>query len=347
MPRSWLPQALSVFEIFGGVTLLVVCFTLYAGREIGERPMTNHNDPLSSAKPPTIPAVNLMRGYGRDLGTATFRVAPERAAELNNRIFAGQPWELEFNGCTDPKSNTFRALPNAKKIQANYAALASLWAAAKAAWLVASAAMEAIRNGATELDADPGSPVHESRLLIEQARRLIRNAAADWPTSMAPPRPSTAFGTEDWYVNNVFLAAAGWILLHEIAHIHEGHQGTVSSDVSFQQEHEADLWAGRWVLDQVAADDRQGYFRIFAISVALNWLVLIDGERQGSTTHPHAWQRLAKLGGVLPYDDLNPGYEMASYVLKVLFLADAPSIHMDCPQEAFFELLNQANRLPR
>lgn len=347
VPSSWLPQALSIFEIFGGVILLVVCFTLYANRSIGEPPVINDDNPTNSPKPPTIPAAGLMHGYEGDIGAAAFRVAPERADELNDRIFGGQPWDIEFNDWADPKSNTFRVLPNIKKIQVNYAALASLWAVAKAAWLVASTAMVVARNGATTLDANPNSPVHESLLLIDQARRLIRNAAEDWPDTIVPPCPSTAAKTEDWYVNNVFLAAVGWILLHEIAHVDEGHQETVSSDVSFRQEHRADLWAAKWVLDQTAAGDMQGCFRVFAISVALSWLALIDGERQGSTTHPHAWQRFAKLNDVLPYEDLNPGYEMASYVLKVLFLPDAPPVQTDCPQEAFFELLRQANQLSR
>ncbi len=103
----------------------------------------------------------------------------------------------------------------------------------------------------------------------------------------------------------------------------------MTQDISFRQEHEADLWAARWILEELPDDDRQGYFRLFAISVALTWLVLVDDVRRTSTTHPHAWQRLNRLSDAFPVDDLNPAFEMASYVVKVLLLPDHEIVEME------------------
>jgi hypothetical protein len=293
------------------------------------------------------PTREQMAGFDADVCAAPFRIAPERNDELLHNVFKGTPWTLEFNSFLDQKRNTFRAMPNAKTVEVNYAALASLWAIAKASWLIAREAIVANRSGKSELDAGPGTAVAEARQLIQAARDLIGNSGARWPTDLAPPVPDAKADSQDWYANNVFLGATGWVVLHEIAHIFLNHQATVSSDVSFKQEHEADFWAADWILGNVPGGDTRGYFRLFTISVALTWLAILDHVRRGSTTHPHAWQRLEKLSPILPQEQLNPGYEMAAYVLKVVFLADDETPPAEHPEAAFFDLLVEANRQAR
>ena len=293
------------------------------------------------------PTREQMAEFDADVCAAPFRIAPERNDELLHEVFKGTPWTLEFNASLDPIRNTFRAMPNAKTVEVNYAALASLWAIAKASWLIARDAMAADRAGRSALDAGPGTMVAEARRLVQTARELIGNSSAHWPTDLAPPVPDAEANSEDWYANNVFLGASGWVVLHEIAHIFLEHQATVTSNVSFTQEHEADFWAADWMLGKVPAGDTRGYFRLFAISVALTWLAILDHVRRGSTTHPHAWQRLERLSPILPHEQLNPGYEMAAYVLKVVFLADDEMPPAEHPEAAFFDLLVKANRQAR
>lgn len=184
----------------------------------------------------------------------------------------------------------------------------------------------------------------EARQLVQVARNLIGDSGACWPSDLAAPAPEAEANSDDWYVNNVFLGATGWVVLHEIAHIVLGHQGHVTTDVRFGQEYDADLWAAKWMLEKLPVGDRQGYFRLFTISVALAWLAVLDSVRRGSTTHPHAWQRLQKLSPMLPAEELNPGYEMAAYVLKVLFLAEDETPPAEHPEEAFFDLIFKASR---
>ncbi len=290
------------------------------------------------------PTREQMAGFDADVCAAPFRIAPERNDELLHDVLKGTPWTLEFNSSLDPIRNTFRAMPNAKTVEANYAALASLWAIAKASWLIARDAMAANRSGKSALDAGSGTAVAEARQLVQVACDLIGDSGARWPSDIAPPIPDAEANTEDLYINNVFLGATGWVVLHEIAHISLGHQAQVSSDLSFGQEHDADRWAAEWMLGELPAGDRQVYFRLFTISVALSWLAVLDSVRRGSTTHPHAWQRLQKLSPILPDEELNPGYEMAAYVLKILFLAEKDTPPADHPEAAFFDLVFAASR---
>ena len=297
--------------------------------------------------PTTAPTKEIMGGYADDLASARYRLAPEREIELDDRIFGGTPWALVFNDSLDPKRNTFEALMKSKVIDVNYAALASVWAVAKASLIIAREGMSAARSGQTELATTPDSPVFEARQLVDVARSLIRSSATAWPDDMPLPVPKAVAPEDDWYVNNVFLGAAGWIVLHEIGHIHLDHQTTVSPDVRFQQEHQADEWAAKWILDNLPADHPQVPFRVFVICVAIYWLAILDDIRRGSSTHPHAWQRLNKISNDFPREELNPGYEMATYVLKVLFLPSLVTPVMECPEEALFGLLVEANDLPR
>lgn len=299
------------------------------------------------AKATETPTRAQMAGFETNVRAAPVRIAPEREAELRTDVFKGEPWPLEFDASLAPERNTFRAMPNARFIVINYAALASLFAVAKAAWLIAREGMAAHRAGRPTLDTSPGTPVFEARRLIDTAHSLVGDSGARWPADLAPPATDAAEGSEEWYANNVFLGATGWVVLHEIAHIALGHQSQVSSDVSYSQEHEADRWAAQWVLEALPAGHVQGPFRLFAISVALSWLALLDSVRRGSTTHPHAWQRMEKLSSTLSNDELNPGYEMAAYVLKVVFLADHETPPAPDPERAFFDLLFEANRLSR
>lgn len=97
------------------------------------------------------PTREQMAGFDSDVGRTPFRIAPERNDELLQDVLHGTPLSLEFNASLDPKHNTFRAMPNAKTIEVNYAALASLWAIAKASLLIAREGMVANRSGESAL----------------------------------------------------------------------------------------------------------------------------------------------------------------------------------------------------
>jgi hypothetical protein len=69
---------------------------------------------------------------------------------------------------------------------------------------------------------------------------LVRDPAFAWPANAPRPNPNAATGTLEASINNVFLGASGWCVLHEVAHIRLKHQGANSPDRMLQQEFEAD-----------------------------------------------------------------------------------------------------------
>lgn len=315
--------------------------------EVGYPPrMDDNNETLG----PTgeTPTRTQMAGFDADVGASPFKIAPERNAELLKEVMGGTAWELEFNASLYREDNTFRARPVSKIVEVNYAALASVWLFAKAAWLVARDGMAAHRSGVPALATGPGTTVFEARHLADAARTIIANSGAHWPSDISPPVPGAVEREEEWYVNNVFLGATGWIVLHEIGHIHHRHEAGAGTDVLKAQEFEADRFATDWILQDLPVNDPRGHFRVFVTAVALFWVAITDSVRRGSTTHPHAWQRLERLGAALPVDDhLNPGYEMAAYVLKVMFVPEHEMPVADHPEAALFDLLVEAIRLPR
>jgi hypothetical protein len=245
----------------------------------------------------------------------------------------------------EPATN-FTAFPGSRRIEVHFAALLSIWAVSHAALLVGAAAMSATRQGEATLDASPDADVLKARELIAAARALIRDKEAPWPAGLPVPQAAAKPGAFDWYANNLFLAATGWVLLHEIAHIRLGHGGGAGRHDSLRQEREADDWATRWVLEGAPADLTKE-FRVLSIAVGLVWLAVLDGVRRGSTTHPHAWERLAAVSPQLETHELSPGLESATHVMKVLFLQDDEAETFDTPNEAFFGTLISVSRLDR
>ena len=65
---------------------------------------------------PFVPAVS----------RAVYSIAPERAEELNEKIFKQVPWDLDFKTVGE----LFVAHPSQQLIEVRFSALLSLWAAA-------------------------------------------------------------------------------------------------------------------------------------------------------------------------------------------------------------------------
>jgi hypothetical protein len=289
-----------------------------------------------------LDAERLMRGFMGAISSAPYAIAPERALDLNAKVFGGEPWTLVFqNGPAN-----FAALVGQREISCSFSALLSLWATARAAVLIGVEAMAATRAGDAELNAQPGTPVNEALALIGAAKYLIRNHEAKWPVGIPHPQAVAPEESPDWHVNNLFLGATGWVCLHEIAHLHLGHETTTLDSLLKRQEHDADEWATRWILDHTPTDLRQE-FRVFAIAIGFGWLGLVDAVPQGSTTHPHAWERFGRCTGIFKNPELSPGLELAAYVLKVFFSPYDAALPSETPKDAFFETLFQILRLPR
>ena len=175
---------------------------------------------------PLTDAEKSIRGLCEDVARAPYELAPERKQELDSKIM-GQPWELVF--C--PEVANFYAHPTKKNIEVAYAALLSLWAIAHAALLIGAEAMAATRAGLSTLDTHPGTPIAEACDLIDIARDLIRDPCAPWPPHLPRPDALAPQGSPGGHLNNVFLGATGWMVLHEIAHIHLNHEEFTTAEI--------------------------------------------------------------------------------------------------------------------
>jgi hypothetical protein len=286
-------------------------------------------------------AERLIRSYAGAVASAPYALAPERAEELHGTVFGGEPWTLALEeGAAQATARVDR-----REIAVTFAALLGLWAVARAAMIVGAEAVAASRNRRRKLDSSPGSSMAEALALTTAAEALIRDPCAAWPVELPHPEAAAPEGSDEWRVNNLFLGAVGWICLHEVAHIHLAHEPD-TTDARRRQENEADSWATRWILERAPADLRRE-FHVFAIAAGLGWIALVDGVRRGSVTHPHAWERLGHCAQSFETEDLSPGLELSTHVLKACFFPYDPIEDFETPQQAFFGTLLAASRLPR
>jgi hypothetical protein len=277
------------------------------------------------------------------VAAAPYAIAPERAIDLEAKVFLGKPWGIVFG---DGANSSMKAMVDSNEIWVPYSGLLSLWAATRAVVLIGTEAMAATRKGQAALDSRPGTAVADAIRLREASASFIRNSQAKWPSDLPTPDSNALEGCIDWHVNNVFLGACGWILLHEIAHMHLSHAPDTSADLRKKQEREADEWATKWILDH-APQNLQREFRLLSLAASFTWLGLNDGVMRVDTTHPHAWERFGHCTNAFKTDALSPGLELAAYVVKVCFFPAEPISPAETPEEAFFETLFQAAHLPR
>jgi hypothetical protein len=278
-----------------------------------------------------------MAHYIPAISMAVFAVAPERAQQLNDEVFDRVPWTVEF--ANSRNLDTFIAYPSKQLIEVRFSGLLSLWAAANAALLFASEMMMAARAGARAIDTTPGFPAADALRFISAAKDLMREPGVAWPAELPLPDPHAALGTHPWYVNQLFLGATAWVLLHEVAHVYLRHEETTIAEIRIRQEREADEWATRWMLEQ-APEDLRREFRSVACATGLAWIGLSDEMQRGLTTHPHASQRLTTCSSLFPLAELSPALEMAGYIVKAFFNPHAPIPDSEHPSEAFDQILH-------
>lgn len=298
---------------------------------------------MQNVEPAETDAKRLIVGLTKAVAAAPYAIAPERAIDLEAKVFSGEPWGIVFG---DGAKSSMKALVDSNEIWVPYSGLLSLWAVTRAVVLIGTEAMAATRRGQVVLDGGHGTPVADARRLLEASKLFIRDPRAKWPSDLPAPDPGAIEGSVDWHVNNVFLGACGWILLHEIAHIHLSHAPDTSADLRKKQEHEADEWATKWILDH-APQNLQREFRLLAIAAGFTWIGLNDGVMRVDTTHPHAWERFSHCTNAFKTDALSPGLELAAYALKACFFPSDPIPPAETPEDAFFETLFRASRLPR
>lgn len=261
-------------------------------------------------------------------------IAPERGAQLTSEVIGEDTWTIERSD----QPAQFFAIPEDKAIYLTGAGQASLWCLSYVAFHVMDFASRIQRAVDYDKDAciDIGQYFAALHLgeYIAFARSLV-HADRPWPSILKVPTNAPSEESIEWRINNVYLGALSWILLHEIGHVHHGDQKFVPSSISLRQEHGADAFATKWILDN-AGQGLQREFRVLMIAVALTWLFVCESERKGpGTTHPRTILRFREVVAHFEAGERSAGLENAFYLFKaVLDPATVPPAH-DTPREAF------------
>lgn len=282
----------------------------------------------------TTKAELLVKDFLVNVRGAATKIAPERESELR-AVFGGSAWVMDFCG---GKANFVAHPGDEPSVEVRFAALLSLWCIAKAALQISQAMADALRRGQTTVAFAPGTSEYEGRMLLDLAGKLIRDPAFDWPDDAPRPYATPDHGSPEEKLNNLFLGASGWCVLHEVAHIKLGHQKFTSIDRQLQQEFEADDWATKWILDQ-CSEGATREFRVACCAVALAWIGIVDTIRRGNTDHPHASARLMKCAEHFGLSDISPAIEIANHILKAFFMPTDELPVSDDAKSAFEQVM--------
>lgn len=275
-----------------------------------------------------------MEGLFKIAQRTPLNIAPERGAELTSRVIGADTWVIKRSD----QPAQFFAIPADKAIYLTGAGQASLWCLSYVAFHVMDFASRLQRAVDYDKDAcmDIGQYFAALHLgeYIAFARSLV-HADLPWPSNLKTPANAPSEDSLEWRINNVYLGALSWILLHEIGHVHHGDQKFVPSSVALRQEHGADAFATEWILDN-AGQGLQREFRLLMTAVALTWLFMCELEKKGlGTTHPRTILRFREVVAHFEAGERSAGYENATYLFKaVLDPTTVPPAHRT-PREAF------------
>ena len=180
---------------------------------------------------------------------------------------------------------------SAEKITVSVGALNLLWCASYAYWIFYGAFVRAQRANSSHVHFSDNATLEAARLYEWALSSVQTGCVRRWDISA--PRPSAERETETLAVaNELFLAATGWIILHEAAHIILKHPLVMTPRAKVEED-EADSFATSHVLCDVP-DALVLLKRGLGIAVA-NIVLVTVGLMQGkfhSKTHPPAYERL-------------------------------------------------------
>lgn len=274
-----------------------------------------------------------MEGLFKAAINSLFHIAPEKKEKLISEVFKEHNWQMTGE---DGKAN-FSAVAEDREVILKYSGLASLWCTAYAAFHIMDLASKKQRLADCEtlesIDISNECDALKLQEYIDYARCLF---AADrrWPETLKRPDSNANPDSTDGKINNLFLGALSWIILHEIAHVHHGDTPLLPSSLRVQQEFKADAFATSWVLDE-AGNGIQREFRVLMISVALVWLFLCESVRGQGSTHPPAIFRFREAVEHFNLLNRSVALENLAYVFKAIFDSATNPPELYDPKEFF------------
>jgi Peptidase U49 len=302
-------------------------------------PPTNTTPANPAALPPNDTAV-LMEPYFQRLGNNPTNIAPERSAELIAEVFGGRLWDLiATKGSPAGGFQPFVARPDKQAISVSYSGLAMVWCIA----LYGVFMLDVVKANRETADgpANIGRGMAKLRGYLDYATAL-RQVDRPWPGDLMPPEVDSSLEVVK-EINNVFFGAVAWILLHEVGHVHLGHEA--ESGRSHQQEDEADKFAAEWVFEKVPTD-REREFRILVVGIALAWLMLF-APVGGDAKHPAAYYRVMHVSSYFEAAEDSVALEVVAHLFKALFFPSMMPPAFSTPAELFAWTVMQLREISR
>jgi len=261
----------------------------------------------------------LMDPYFARLEQGLLAIAPERNDELVREIFKSSKWHLTaVKGAPVAGVAPFKAVPEDRDIEVSSSGLAMLWCISAYAALTLDLVKSA--QGRYGGETNVGNLFSKMKGFVDYATEL-RTHDKEWPHVLYRPDPN-ATGEPFETIDRIFLGAASWILLHEIAHVHFQHETNLLPPEMIRQEDDADKFATRWVFEQVGSC-REREFRILAIGVAVAWLLLFE-PIGGDAKHPPAVNRMMHISSFFGAKADSIALEVVAHLVKILFFPAEP-----------------------
>jgi len=163
----------------------------------------------------------LMGPFAKGMMRSVTAIAPEREKELWEEIVQEDKWTFELTG--GPAQ--YFADTGDHAVMASHAGLAALWCLAYVAFHTMDAALAAQHQHGGRHDSPANIDIgeHWRRLnlksYLEYAERLMQEDE-EWPAGLIKPNPRAPFDSIEGRINNAFLGAAAFILLHEVGHVY-------------------------------------------------------------------------------------------------------------------------------
>lgn len=229
------------------------------------------------------------------LSGTPFSIAGERQAQFDTELgnfdliyLPDRPW-------------VFCAKPVTREIFVSRGAIELLWCSSLASFLFYTTAVAGRRfdaPGEIDLRSDPRLRAALDLLRWAMQCQNSGDLLDNWPPGLPQPLLNPTPLSDENVADELTLAAAGFLLHHELAHVRYGHRPDVADALSIEQEKEADIAAAEWVLDGLHDRD-DGRFTKRMLGIVNAYLVTnscgLHFAGLGAKRHPFSYDRLSTL----------------------------------------------------